>query len=79
MPPLEERVEYPYQNIRTKNFPWGNGDKTLLYVALVFLLSPATRFSPWEISAVFREAQPLIRCANSWNDNVNYHNRDKAT
>ncbi|KAL4885021.1 FAD binding domain-containing protein [Aspergillus karnatakaensis] len=27
MPPLEERVEYPYQNIRAKNFPWGNGDK----------------------------------------------------
>jgi len=27
MPPLEERVEYPYQNIRVKNFPWGDGDK----------------------------------------------------
>lgn len=27
MPPLEERVEYPYQNIRTKNYQWGNGDK----------------------------------------------------
>lgn len=36
-PPLEERVEYPYQNVRVKNFPWGDGDKTLLYV--VFLLS----------------------------------------
>jgi len=32
MPPLEERIEYPYQNVRTKNFPWGDGDKTLLYV-----------------------------------------------
>lgn len=32
MPPLEERVEYPYQNIRSKNFPWGDGDKTILYV-----------------------------------------------
>ncbi|MCJ1245828.1 Cytochrome c oxidase subunit 6A, mitochondrial [Trapelia coarctata] len=31
MPPLEERVEYPYQNIRTKNFPWGDGDKTLFW------------------------------------------------
>lgn len=31
LPPLEERVEYPYQNVRTKNFPWGDGDKTLLY------------------------------------------------
>ncbi len=27
MPPLEERTEYPYQNIRTKNFCWGDGDK----------------------------------------------------
>ncbi len=32
LPPLEERVEYPYQNIRVKNYPWGDGDKTLLYV-----------------------------------------------
>ncbi|KAH9235444.1 hypothetical protein K456DRAFT_52324 [Colletotrichum gloeosporioides 23] len=31
MPPLEERVEYPYQNIRTKNYQWGNGDKTLFW------------------------------------------------
>lgn len=27
MEPLEERVEYPYQNIRTKNYFWGDGDK----------------------------------------------------
>jgi len=26
-PPLEEKVEYPYQNIRTKKFFWGDGDK----------------------------------------------------
>ncbi|KAL2263832.1 hypothetical protein VTK26DRAFT_4880 [Humicola hyalothermophila] len=44
MPPLEERVEYPYQNVRTRNFPWGDGDKTLF-----------------------------------WNDEVNYHNKDKTT
>ncbi|KAI1501640.1 COX6A-domain-containing protein [Biscogniauxia marginata] len=31
LPPLEERVEYPYQNIRTKNYPWGDGDKTLFW------------------------------------------------
>lgn len=31
MPPLEERVEYPYQNIRHKNFPWGDGDKTIFW------------------------------------------------
>jgi cytochrome c oxidase subunit 6a len=30
MPPLEERPEYPYQNIRVKNFFWGDGDKTIL-------------------------------------------------
>ncbi|KAI6247699.1 Cytochrome c oxidase subunit 13, mitochondrial [Erysiphe necator] len=30
LPPLEERVEYPYQNIRTKNFFWGDGDKDLI-------------------------------------------------
>ncbi|KAL2144460.1 hypothetical protein VTI28DRAFT_9108 [Corynascus sepedonium] len=44
MPPLEERVEYPYQNIRTKNYQWGDGDKTLF-----------------------------------WNEDVNYHNKDKTT
>ncbi|KOS21849.1 Cytochrome c oxidase subunit 6A [Escovopsis weberi] len=43
MPPLEERTEYPYQNIRTKNFPWGDGDKTIF-----------------------------------WNDEVNYHNKNKV-
>ena len=26
-PPLEERPEYPYQNIRTKNYIWKDGDK----------------------------------------------------
>ncbi|KAF1819099.1 cytochrome c oxidase subunit VIa [Dissoconium aciculare CBS 342.82] len=31
MPPLEERTEYPFQNIRTKNFFWGDGDKTLFW------------------------------------------------
>ncbi|EPE04559.1 cytochrome c oxidase subunit [Ophiostoma piceae UAMH 11346] len=31
LPPLEERTEYPYQNIRTKNFPWGDGDKTIFW------------------------------------------------
>lgn len=27
MAPLEERTEYAYQNIRTKNYQWGEGDK----------------------------------------------------
>lgn len=26
-PPKEEKPEYAYQNIRTKNFFWGDGDK----------------------------------------------------
>ncbi|KAL8818784.1 MAG: hypothetical protein Q9223_002663 [Gallowayella weberi] len=30
LPPLEDRVEYDYMNIRTKKFFWGDGDKTLL-------------------------------------------------
>ena len=25
--PMEEKPEYAYQNIRTKNFFWGDGDK----------------------------------------------------
>ncbi|KAJ9420293.1 cytochrome c oxidase subunit VIa-domain-containing protein [Fusarium oxysporum] len=36
MPPLEERTEYPYQNIRTKNYQWGNGDKVSLEWILWF-------------------------------------------
>lgn len=37
LPPLEERTEYPYQNMRVKNFFWGNGDQVspLLHVALI--------------------------------------------
>ncbi|KAH0497180.1 hypothetical protein TgHK011_004509 [Trichoderma gracile] len=31
LPPLPERTEYPYQNIRTKNFQWGDGDKTIFW------------------------------------------------
>ncbi|KAL2353816.1 putative cytochrome c oxidase subunit VIa [Cryomyces antarcticus] len=30
-PPLEERPEYPYMNIRSKNYPWGDGDKTIFW------------------------------------------------
>ncbi|RPB25124.1 COX6A-domain-containing protein [Terfezia boudieri ATCC MYA-4762] len=30
-PPTPPKVEYPYQNIRVKKFPWGDGDKTLFW------------------------------------------------
>ncbi|KAH8710090.1 cytochrome c oxidase, subunit VIa [Phaeosphaeriaceae sp. PMI808] len=29
--PKEDKPEYPYQNIRTKNYFWGDGDKTLFW------------------------------------------------
>jgi len=29
-PPNEIKVEYPYQNIRVKKFPWRDGDKVCL-------------------------------------------------
>ncbi|KAF2867179.1 putative cytochrome c oxidase subunit VIa [Massariosphaeria phaeospora] len=30
-PPPDDRPEYAYQNIRTKNYFWGDGDKTLFW------------------------------------------------
>ena len=42
-PPLEDRVEYSYMNIRTKSFPWGDGDKVspLLFLEDRMLMSLA--------------------------------------
>ncbi|EED13843.1 cytochrome c oxidase subunit VIa, putative [Talaromyces stipitatus ATCC 10500] len=40
LPPLEERTEYSYQNIRTKNFPWGDGDKTIFWNSAVNYHNP---------------------------------------
>ena len=34
-PPVEERTEYPYMNIRTKNFFWGDGDKVSCRVSFL--------------------------------------------
>ncbi|EPS36780.1 hypothetical protein H072_9574 [Dactylellina haptotyla CBS 200.50] len=30
-PPMEERPQYPYLNIRNKKFPFGDGNKTLFW------------------------------------------------
>lgn len=40
MAPLEERTEYAYQNVRTKNYQWGEGDKVGLHDSLqrIFLM-----------------------------------------
>lgn len=59
--PLEEKPEYPYQNIRTKNFFWGDGDK----VCSAAMRACARR---WLICL----AQTLF-----WNPKVNYHKVDE--
>jgi Cytochrome c oxidase subunit VIa len=46
MPPLEERTEYPYQNIRVKNYPWGDGDKVSFSLWVVFLVLVQLLTSP---------------------------------
>lgn len=82
MPPLEERVEYPFQNIRTKNFPWGDGDKTLLYVCLhPFFPSELYNVPRLERKKREKENGDVLTESdrNSWNDSVNYHNKDKTT
>lgn len=60
MEPLEERTEYSYQNIRSKNFFWGDGDKTILYV------TPHTPpcFSLWHSRVETVELKVLRTCAN---------------
>ena len=60
-PALEDKPEYPFQNIRTKNYFWGDGDKVsfvsqhplYIYGQLIF---PQTLF---------------------WNPKVNYHKKDE--
>ena len=91
MPPLEERPEYPYQNIRVKNFPWGDGDKvssirlgTWKYIYMLtcflFLLDYLVGFSLlfFFFYFVFHWVANFL-VVKSWNPNVNYHNEDKVT
>ncbi|EGP82711.1 unnamed protein product [Zymoseptoria tritici ST99CH_1A5] len=40
-PALEDKVEYAFQNIRTKNFFWGDGDKTAFWNPKVNYHKPA--------------------------------------
>ncbi|CAD6590005.1 MAG: Cytochrome c oxidase subunit 6A, mitochondrial [Alectoria sarmentosa] len=63
MPPLEERVQYPYMNIRTKAYPWGDGDKPQ-YESL------------WE-SYPGHSLQRHLLGADCWNPKVNYHRKDE--
>ena len=64
-PALEDKPEYPFQNIRTKNYFWGDGDKVSsskpAIFAVVVYLRPADPF-----------AQTLF-----WNPKVNYHKKDE--
>lgn len=64
-PALEDKPEYPFQNIRTKNYFWGDGDKVRTRKPLMlhsWILSAATDIDP----------QTLF-----WNDKVNYHKKDE--
>ena len=84
MPPMEERVEYPYQNLRTRNFFWGDGDKVSFLRPIptaAFSLIPVfggvgrTGLSlVGRLSLTMTTLQTLF-----WNEKVNYHNKDKQT
>lgn len=68
--PRSERPEYPYQNIRTKNFWFGDGDKVSLFA------EPGNRaFEPSEPRANQMASPPQQTLF--WNDKVNYHKKDE--
>jgi cytochrome c oxidase subunit 6a len=60
--PREDKVEYAYQNIRTKNYFWGDGDK----------VSSASGELIHICGQVANASQTLF-----WNDKVNYHKKDE--
>ena len=62
MPPLEERVEYPYQNIRVKSFPWGNGDKVSCSLCPLIFWFLLTGFVDYVVSSELSIAL-LGKCA----------------
>jgi cytochrome c oxidase subunit 6a len=59
MPPKSEQPEYPYQNIRTKNYFWGDGDK----VSRGRITWPGHIANDYPLQTIF------------WNDKVNYHKK----
>ena len=59
MPPLEERTEYPYQNIRSKNFPWGDGDKVSCYPRMQPTKLPETQLLTRSICRPSCKFQPI--------------------
>ncbi|KAI6951509.1 hypothetical protein KC348_g3 [Hortaea werneckii] len=73
-PPLEEQPEYPYQNIRTKNFFWGDGDKGSLGRVVVWETGVGRGWG-WETgkSSAF-DYRKSLSATLFWNPNVNKHN-----
>ena len=61
MPPKSEQPEYPYQNIRTKNYFWGDGDKV------------NRNHITWPAIGLIANDYPLQTIF--WNDKVNYHKK----
>ncbi|RMY65887.1 hypothetical protein D0863_08804 [Hortaea werneckii] len=74
-PPLEEQPEYPYQNIRTKNFFWGDGDKVCCF-SLLLSLARGNQFGrdgdvgDWGWKRMEMRGYATL----FWNPNVNKHN-----
>lgn len=52
-PALEDKPEYPFQNIRTKNYFWGDGDKVSSFTA-------ATVWSPFMYGWLTLFTDPLL-------------------
>lgn len=60
-PALEDKPEYPFQNIRTKNYFWGDGDK----------VSSSSQLS------CRNYGQLILSQTLFWNPKVNYHKKDE--
>lgn len=74
MPPKSEQPEYPYQNIRTKNFFWGDGDKVSPFLSGRHVAEYRTDRLLGTImtNMTLSFSQTLF-----WNDNVNYHKKSE--